>query len=53
MEGYRPITQWHEDDKPREKLMNKGRSALSDAELIAVLLGLIGLIFSSFSITWK
>ena len=34
-----PITNWAEDDRPREKLMLKGRSALSDAELIAILLG--------------
>ncbi|NBL65507.1 DNA repair protein RadC [Flavobacterium sp. NST-5] len=30
---------WAEDDKPREKLMLKGKSALSDAELIAILIG--------------
>lgn len=34
-----PITTWSEDDKPREKLMNKGKLALSDAELIAILIG--------------
>ncbi|MFD1601541.1 DNA repair protein RadC [Flavobacterium artemisiae] len=34
-----PITDWSEDDKPREKLMLKGREALSDAELIAILIG--------------
>lgn len=34
-----PITHWSEDDRPREKLMLKGRSALSDAELIAILIG--------------
>lgn len=34
-----PITNWHEDDKPREKLMLKGKQALSDAELIAILIG--------------
>ena len=34
-----PITNWSEDDKPREKLMLKGKSALSDAELIAILIG--------------
>jgi DNA repair protein RadC len=34
-----PITNWSEDDKPREKLMNKGKAALSDAELIAILIG--------------
>ena len=32
------IKQWAEDDKPREKLLLKGRSSLSDAELIAILL---------------
>jgi len=34
-----PITNWSEDDKPREKLMLKGKSTLSDAELIAILIG--------------
>ena len=29
---------WAEDDRPREKLILKGKSALSDAELIAILL---------------
>lgn len=33
------IKSWAEDDRPREKLLVKGRSALSDAELIAILLG--------------
>ncbi len=33
-----PITAWAEDDRPREKLMDKGRQALSDAELIAILI---------------
>ncbi len=32
------IKQWAEDDRPREKLINKGKSALSDAELLAILL---------------
>ncbi|MDB5274857.1 MAG: hypothetical protein JWO58_3224 [Chitinophagaceae bacterium] len=36
---YMPIQQWAEEDRPREKMLLKGRSALSDAELIAVLLG--------------
>lgn len=30
---------WREDDRPREKLELKGRHALSDAELLAILLG--------------
>lgn len=34
-----PITEWNEDDRPREKLLLKGRLALSDAELIAILIG--------------
>jgi len=33
------IKHWAEDDKPREKLMLKGKQALSDAELIAILIG--------------
>ncbi len=33
------IKQWAEDDKPREKLMGKGKAALSDAELVAILIG--------------
>lgn len=33
------IKHWSDDDKPREKLLNKGRSALSDAELVAILIG--------------
>jgi DNA repair protein RadC len=33
------IKSWAEDDRPREKLLYKGRQALSDAELIAILLG--------------
>ena len=32
------IKSWAEDDRPREKLLLKGKSALSDAELIAILL---------------
>ena len=38
MEGT-SIKFWAEDDRPREKLLLKGRSALSDAELIAILIG--------------
>ncbi len=33
------ITEWAETDRPREKLVEKGSSALSDAELIAILIG--------------
>jgi DNA repair protein RadC len=33
------IKNWAEEDKPREKLMLKGKDALSDAELVAILIG--------------
>jgi DNA repair protein RadC len=33
------IKSWSEDDRPREKLLHKGKSALSDAELLAILIG--------------
>jgi len=32
------IRNWAEDDRPREKLLQKGNTALSDAELIAILI---------------
>ncbi|MGG8498019.1 RadC family protein [Tenacibaculum sp. TC6] len=32
------IKSWAEDDRPREKLLLKGKSVLSDAELIAILI---------------
>lgn len=33
------IKEWSEEDQPREKLMFKGKSVLSNAELIAILIG--------------
>ena len=33
------INQWAEEDRPREKLMRLGPSALTDAELLAILVG--------------
>jgi len=33
------IKEWALDDRPREKMMSKGVSALSDAELMAILIG--------------
>ena len=33
------IKHWSDDDKPREKMVRKGKSVLSDAELIAILIG--------------
>ncbi|MCB0540778.1 MAG: DNA repair protein RadC [Bacteroidetes bacterium] len=35
----KPITTWNDEDKPREKLLAKGKSNLSDAELLAILIG--------------
>ena len=34
-----PINAWAEDDRPREKFIYKGRTYLSDAELLAIQLG--------------
>jgi len=36
---YTPIHQWAEDDRPREKFLLKGKSTLSDSELLAILIG--------------
>ncbi|NNT72456.1 DNA repair protein RadC [Flavobacterium sp. IMCC34852] len=33
------IKYWAEDDKPREKFLLKGKATLSDAELVAILIG--------------
>lgn len=33
------IKNWSQDDQPREKLLNKGKAALSNAELVAILIG--------------
>ena len=33
------ISHWAEDDQPREKLRDKGPQALSNAELLAILIG--------------
>jgi len=34
-----PIKSWSIDDRPREKLNNKGKETLSNAELVAILIG--------------
>ncbi|MES2591081.1 MAG: DNA repair protein RadC [Bacteroidota bacterium] len=42
MEDYKQILgikSWAEEDRPREKLMDKGRQVLTEAELIAILIG--------------
>ena len=33
------ISQWANDDRPREKMLSKGKGALSNAELLALLIG--------------
>lgn len=35
---FLPIKAWAEEDRPREKLLLKGKASLSDAELIAILM---------------
>ncbi|HEV7380456.1 MAG TPA: DNA repair protein RadC [Dyadobacter sp.] len=37
--NHHKILSWAEEDRPREKLLLKGKAALSDAELIAILIG--------------
>ncbi|MBR1668349.1 MAG: DNA repair protein RadC [Bacteroidaceae bacterium] len=39
IEQHTPIKQWAEEDRPREKLMAKGAEALTNAELLAILIG--------------
>ncbi|HET8886488.1 MAG TPA: DNA repair protein RadC [Salinimicrobium sp.] len=39
IEAALTIKNWAEDDRPREKLLQKGKTALSNAELIAILIG--------------
>ena len=41
MEEYRKlnIKEWAVEDRPREKMVYRGLSSLSDAELIAILIG--------------
>lgn len=39
MEINNTIKNWNLDDRPREKLINKGASVLSNAELMAIILG--------------
>ena len=37
--NQKTIKQWAADDRPREKMISKGKGALSNAELIAILIG--------------
>lgn len=38
MTRYRPIKDWPKEDRPREKLLDKGAGALSETDLLAILL---------------
>ena len=39
MYQHQPITQWALEDRPREKMLQRGIDALTDAELLAIILG--------------
>jgi len=39
MENHLTIKAWAEEDRPREKLLLKGKHSLTDAELVAILIG--------------
>ena len=38
-ETIRGIKSWAKEDRPREKLIEKGKATLTNAELLAILLG--------------
>lgn len=38
MEGFIPIKEWANDENPREKFINKGRTSLSNSELLAIII---------------
>ena len=38
MTSYQTIKNWPEEDRPREKLLSRGSRALSEAELLAIIL---------------
>jgi DNA repair protein RadC len=38
MARYQPIKDWPEEDRPREKLLDKGAESLTEAELLAIIL---------------
>ena len=38
MKEKKSIKEWAKDDRPREKMISKGKAALSDSELLAILL---------------
>lgn len=37
--GYMAIKDWADTDKPREKMIAQGKAVLSNAELLAILIG--------------
>ncbi|GBL34587.1 UPF0758 protein Glov_0523 [Filimonas sp.] len=38
MQDFKSIKEWASEDRPREKLLQKGADALSNAELLAILI---------------
>ena len=38
MAPYQTIKDWPEEDRPREKLLTKGPQALTDTELLAIII---------------
>ena len=38
MSDFKSIKHWNEEDKPREKLIEKGSQSLTNAELLAILI---------------
>ena len=40
--GRMSVNQWAEEDRPRHKLSTLGASALSNAELLSILIGTAG-----------
>ena len=49
--GTLPINAWREEDRPREKLLLKGKAALTNAELLAILIGSGTTRFSALAIS--
>ncbi|HEX2930406.1 MAG TPA: UPF0758 domain-containing protein, partial [Candidatus Binatia bacterium] len=38
MASYQPIKDWPAEDRPREKLLNRGPQTLTETELLAIIL---------------
>jgi DNA repair protein RadC len=38
VQGFKPIKEWANDEKPREKFIKKGKTVLSNSELLAIII---------------